>query len=105
MKTKEEIIALLVDLGITSAEVAGSLEVLEITGHKLVCKECPIANYLIANEVELVKGVGAMPGKRGWLWVDGELWLVSEHPELQGVIDFISDFDSDLYPNCIKVPL
>lgn len=104
MNTKEEIVELLFDLGPSSAGVAKSLEILKITGHKLVCKECPIAVYLIANGVELVKGVGSMPGKRGWFWIDGEMWLASENPELQGVIDFISDFDSDLYPNCIKVP-
>lgn len=103
MKTKEEIITLLLDLGVDSKEVAASLEILDIIGYKMICLECPVSLYLISQGVTLTKGVAARAGKRGYFWIDGEIWLVSEHPELQGVIDFISDFDSDLYPNCIKV--
>ena len=70
MKTKEEIIALLVALGKTSDEVSNSLIEKGIKGYKHLCRSCPIATYLLDNGVDLARGVGSMMGKRGWFWID-----------------------------------
>src|ERR1700722_11081960 len=101
MKTKEEIIALLVALGKTSDEVSNSLIEKGIKGYKHLCRSCPIATYLLDNGVDLARGVGSMMGKRGWFWIGGEMYLLADHPELQGVIAFINNFDQDFYPQCL----
>ena len=97
MKTKEEVLALLLALGKTEEEVAETLVSLGIRGNKWRRGSCPIANYLLKNGFldAFVIANYAVIGAGDYQY------LLSEHPQLTGVQSFIFDFDRGLYPKCI----
>jgi hypothetical protein len=106
MKTKEEVLALLVALGTTAEEVANKLVSLGIKGNRERCRTCPIAQYLISNGVAswvvLADGAG---GGVALGDVGGEVsyyrYPLSTYP-LASVRDFILAFDRGEYPQCEK---
>lgn len=94
----ESLIVLLLDLGTTSREVADTLySEFGIEGHRYLCASCPVSRYLIDQGIDVGRGVSAMQGRKGYFWIDDDQLLLSEYPALQGVIDFILDFDAGFY--------
>jgi hypothetical protein len=101
-KSKEEVLALLVALGTTSQEVANKLQYLGIRGKRKQCLTCPIAQYLVSNEfgfgvevglageVVSVAGIGRV--------ALGHWYSILKYHQLQGIRDFILDFDRGKYP-------
>jgi hypothetical protein len=104
MKTKEEVLALLVALGSTAQEVADKLVSLGIKGERKKCRTCPIAQYLISNGVPaaFANSVG------GWFVVGVEVevgfyyWYPLSTYQIAGVQDFVLAFDRGEYPQCEK---
>jgi hypothetical protein len=68
-----------------------------------MCTSCPIARYLIANEVE-VRRVANWDDKAVEVGVGvgvSSYWsYIRDYPQLQGVRDFILAFDGGDYPQC-----
>jgi hypothetical protein len=104
MKTQEEVLALLIALGTTTQEVAEKLVSLGIRGNKGMCTSCPIARYLIANEVEVRRvanrDVDEAVEVRVGVGVSSYWYYIRDYPQLQGVRDFILAFDGGDYPQC-----
>jgi hypothetical protein len=101
MKTKAEILALLVDLGSTADEVAAKLISFGIKGEREKCSTCPVAQYLFS------KGVVAKINDPTWfglggvgIGVDSYWYPLATYPQLTGVFNFIRAFDRGQYPGC-----
>jgi hypothetical protein len=96
MKSKEETLALLIELGLTKDEVAAKLVSLGIQGDQ---KE-RIAHYLVDSgiEVEDIIATTGSPHFRagflpGTLLINNYWYPLNLYPQLVGVHNFISDFD------------
>jgi hypothetical protein len=115
MKTKEEVLELLLALGATKDEVAEKLVSLGIKGDRHLCATCPIAQYLIASSggevmFEVIAGgicfqayigVGTKECCSLMRCASERYWYhQSEYPQLTGVREFIFDFDRGEYPQC-----
>jgi hypothetical protein len=104
MKSKAEILSLLMALGSTADEVAAKLVSLGIKGDRNECRTCPIAQYLVSNGLEAyseMKGEGARThGLLFGVEASGYWWPLATHPQLTGVSNFILDFDRGQYPQC-----
>ena len=98
IKSKEEVLALLVELGSSADEIAAKLQSLGIRGNKGNCRSCPIAQYLVANGVEVGFGVGVGVGVG--VAAGSYYYSISYYPQLLGVHSFILGFDRGEYPKC-----
>jgi hypothetical protein len=107
MKSKEEIVALLVALGSTKEEVAAKLVSLGIKGG-YYCSTCPIAQYLISNGVKADIAVDGTARDELQLGsADNyvreysiDTYSINTYPKLIGVLDFVQAFDRGEYPEC-----
>jgi hypothetical protein len=109
VKSKEEILALLIELGSTADEVATKLVSLKIKGHRYKCKTCPLAQYLIKNGVDYLERLYKLWGGIEGIAVessgeDAYLYSLDAYPKLTGVHNFISSFDFGEYPQCETEP-
>jgi hypothetical protein len=95
---KDYLITILLNLGKTSSEIASNLNLLNITGHKMICKTCPLAIYLLENSIDIGTGIYARQGRYAFLQIDSKMYSIDTYSELQGVIDFVLDHDAGLYP-------
>jgi hypothetical protein len=102
MKTKEEVLALLVDLGADEKAVVNKLLAMGIKGDRKKCRTCPIAQYLIRNGVEDVVAGGAGGAAGGGVGVGVGVeyyWFpLRDYPQVKPVRDFILAFDKGDYP-------
>jgi hypothetical protein len=109
MKTKDEVLAILKELGTTKADIIQNLVRLGIKGKRQSARSCPIANYLSSKEVMQYVSVhgndlslkidDASPNVR---WSQHCLmrhqYDFSSYPELLPIANFIISFDQGEIP-------
>jgi hypothetical protein len=104
MKSKEEVLNLLVDLGSTEDKVANKLVSLGIKGDRKKCNTCPIAQYLVS------KGIDGRDGNENGDEIKigigiGSYWYsLATYPQITGIYNFIRAFDRGEYPQCEAEP-
>ena len=97
MMTKGEIATLLSSLGMTANMVADTLLSLGIRGNKKRCRECPIAQFLIKNNIPFSNDTGVSTSFFR-IVAAGYTYYFEEYPNLCPIGDFIVAFDNGKYP-------
>lgn len=97
MKSKE-VLALLVALGKTQEDIATSLRKLGIKGDRRKCRSCPIAQYLIKNNIHIEWAAVACAAGLVGIWIYS--YPLCDYPQLRGISDFIFSFDAGRFSEC-----
>jgi hypothetical protein len=98
MKTKEEVLSLLLALGASKEEVANKLHALGIRGKRRECSSCPIAQFLAKNDVGVGVGVAVAVGVGVWVGVEYYSYLLRHYPAIAPIQTFIHAFDRGEFP-------
>lgn len=108
VKSKEEVVALLMALGDSQDKIAAKLTSLGIKGYKQSCQLCPIAKYLKGNDEVIMSVAGQVTG--GVLFVSfykeerDHASYEFDHgslPNANAVISFIRAIDIGEYPELV----